>query len=98
MHFRIKSHGSQIPNLTISRLLTNTAMQSHPNIIPQRKISKQSSNSLLFIPFRLSLFVLVKNKLDQIQFDTVKFLSSLSDEQKKEFYLEKYDFDFPANQ
>ena len=36
--------------------------------------------------------------MEQIQFDIVKFLSSLWDEQKKEFCFEKCDFDFPANQ
>ena len=36
--------------------------------------------------------------MEQIQFDIVNFLSSLSDEQKKEFCLEKCDLDFPANQ
>ena len=87
-----------MPNLTISRLLTNNAMQCHPNITPQRKMKKKSSNCLLFIPFRLSLFVLIKNKMEQIQFDIVKFLSSVSDKQKKEFCLEKCDFHFPANQ
>ena len=29
--------------------------------------------------------MLIKNKMEQIQFDIVKLLSSLSDEQKKEF-------------
>ena len=36
--------------------------------------------------------------MEQIQFDIAKFLSSLSDKQKKEFCLEKLDFDFLANQ
>ena len=36
--------------------------------------------------------------MKQIQFGIAKFLSSLSDEQKKEFCLKKCDFGFPANQ
>ena len=36
--------------------------------------------------------------MEHIQFDIVKFLSSLSHEQKKESCLEKSDFHFPANQ
>ena len=35
--------------------------------------------------------------MEQIQFDIVKFLLSLSDKQKNEFCLEKCQFDFPAN-
>ena len=54
-------------------------------MIPQRKITKQSWKCLPFLLFRLSFFVLIKNKIEQIQYDIVKLLSSLSDEQKKEF-------------
>ena len=84
--------------LTMSSFLSNNVMESHPNVIPQRKITKQSWNCLPFLLFRLSFFVLIKNEMEHIQFDIVKFLSSLSHEQKKESCLEKSDFHFPANQ
>ena len=84
--------------LATSSFLSNTAMECHPNVIPQRKITKQRWNCFSFLLFRLSFFVLIKNEMEHIQFDIVKFLSSLSHEQKKEFWLEKSDFHFPANQ
>ena len=71
--------------LTMSSFLSNNVMESHPNVIPQRKITKQSWNCLSFLLFRLSFFVLIKNEMEHIQFDIVKFLSSLSHEKKRNF-------------
>ena len=71
--------------LTMSSFLSNNVMESHPNVIPQRKNTKQSWNCLSFLLFRLSFFVLIKNEMEHIQFDIVKFLSSLSHEKKRNF-------------
>ena len=71
--------------LTTWSFLWNTVMECHPNAIPQRKITKQSWNCFPFLLFRLSFFVLIKNEMEHIQFDIVKFLSSLSHEKKRNF-------------